>query len=294
MATGACHGPIISVDRVGVQFDKVARHRGIRELLLKGRSGAHSSQFWALRDVSFDVHRGEAIGVVGRNGQGKSTLLKVVAGVLLPDEGSVQVLAGVAPLIEMTGGFVPDLTGRENIALAAGLQGMSRAAIEAKFDEIVEFAEVRDFLDAPFRHFSSGMKVRLAFSVMSQLDQPIILVDEVLAVGDEAFRDKCYRRIESLLADGRTLFLVSHSAKDLRRFCSRGLLLDSGRLVEDGPLEQVLDRYRADGRAWLIAAGQAESRRTPRLMWPMAMASKLDPRASSSSVNALCSWWGHP
>ncbi len=248
MPTGTDDGPIISVDRVGVQFDKVARHRGIRELLIKGRAGAHSSQFWALRDVTFDVHRGEAIGVVGRNGQGKSTLLKIVAGVLLPDEGSVQVRAGVAPLIEMTGGFVPDLTGRENIALAAGLHGMSRAEIAARFDEIVEFADVRDFLDAPFRHFSSGMKVRLAFSVMSQLDRPIILVDVVLAVGDEAFRDKCYRRIEKLLADGRTLFLVSHSGKDLRRFCSRGLLLDSGRLIEDGPLAQVLDRYRADGR----------------------------------------------
>lgn len=248
MAADGLPEPIISVDGVGVQFDKVARHRGIRELLLKGQSGVYSSQFWALRDVTFNVYPGEAIGVVGRNGQGKSTLLKVVAGVLLPDVGSVRVRAGVAPLIEMTGGFVPDLTGRENIALAAGLHGMSRATIAAKFEEIVEFAEVRDFLDAPFRHFSSGMKVRLAFSVMSQLDQPIILVDEVLAVGDETFRDKCYRRIESLLADGRTLFFVSHSAKDLRRFCSRGLLLDSGRLIEDGPLDRVLDRYRADGQ----------------------------------------------
>jgi ABC-2 type transport system ATP-binding protein len=238
--------PIISARRIGVQFDKVARHRGIRDMVFKGRLGADSSRFWALRDVSFDVFAGEAIGVIGRNGQGKSTLLKIVAGVILPDEGAVRLRGGVSPLIEMTGGFVPDLTGRENIALAAGLHGMGRATIAAKFDEIVDFAEIHDFLDAPFRHFSSGMKVRLAFSVMSQLDEPILLVDEVLAVGDEAFREKCYGRIESMLVQGRTLFLVSHSAKDLRRFCSRGLLLQNGRLLADGPLDDVLDRYAKD------------------------------------------------
>jgi ABC-2 type transport system ATP-binding protein len=240
--------PIISVDRVGVRFDRVARHRGLREALFKGRIGVDSTRFWALRDVSFDVLPGEAVGLIGRNGQGKSTLLKIVAGVMLPDEGEVRLRGRVAPLIEMTGGFVPDLTARENISLAAGLHGMDRATIATKFDEIVDFAEVRDFLDAPFRHFSSGMKVRLAFSVMSQLDEPILLVDEVLAVGDEAFKRKCYRRIESMLAAGRTLVLVSHSTADLRRFCTRGLLLEAGRLVEDGPLTDVLTRYAGSDR----------------------------------------------
>ena len=246
MATGTDDGPIISVDRVGVQFDKVARHRGIRELLIKGRAGAHSSQFWALRDVTFDVHRGEAIGVVGRNGQGKSTLLKLVAGVMLPDEGQVRVHGGVAPLIELTGGFVGDLTVRENVRLTAGLHGMGRAEVSARYDDIIDFAELEKFQDTPYKHLSNGMKVRLAFSVVSQLEEPILLVDEVLAVGDKAFRDKCYRRIDELLADGRTLFFVSHNEKDLRRFCTRGLYLDKGGLVLDASIDDVLDRYNAD------------------------------------------------
>jgi ABC-2 type transport system ATP-binding protein len=196
--------------------------------------------------VSFAVHSGEAIGVVGRNGQGKSTLLKLVAEVILPDEGRVQVAEGVAPLIEITGGFVDDLSVRDNVFLTAGLHGMTRAEISDRFDEIIDFAEIRDFLDTPYKHLSSGMKVRIAFSVISRLEEPIILVDEVLAVGDKGFREKCYRRIEELLAGGRTLFFVSHNEKDLRRFCTRGLYLDAGALVLDGPIGDVLERYNAD------------------------------------------------
>ncbi|HQG69600.1 MAG TPA: ABC transporter ATP-binding protein, partial [Rhodoglobus sp.] len=203
-------------------------------------------EFWALRHVSFAVHSGEAIGVVGRNGQGKSTLLKLVAEVILPDEGRVQVAEGVAPLIEITGGFVDDLSVRDNVFLTAGLHGMTRAEISDRFDEIIDFAEIRDFLDTPYKHLSSGMKVRIAFSVISRLEEPIILVDEVLAVGDKGFREKCYRRIEELLAGGRTLFFVSHNEKDLRRFCTRGLYLDAGSLVLDGPIGDVLERYNAD------------------------------------------------
>lgn len=235
--------PIIEVDRLGLQFDLRARHRSVRELLTKGHAGRASSSFWALRDVSFAVHPGESIGVVGRNGQGKSTLLKLVAGVLLPDEGSVTLRGGVAPLIELTGGFVPDLTGRENIYLAAGLHGMTSAEIDARFDAIVDFAEMGRFLDTPFRHLSSGMRVRLAFSVVSQLDQPILIVDEVLAVGDQEFRQKCYVRITELLEEGRTLFFVSHSKRLLKKFCERGLYLSGGRLLKDGPMDEVLDHY---------------------------------------------------
>ena len=146
-----------------------------------------------------------------------------MAGVLLPDEGVVEVHGGVAPLIEITGGFVGDLTVRENVRLTAGLHGMSKAAIARRFDDIIAFAELSDFVDTPYKHLSSGMKVRLAFAVVSQLDEPTLLVDEVLAVGDKAFREKCYRRIDELLAEGRTLFFVSHNEKDLRRFCTRGL-----------------------------------------------------------------------
>src|SRR5699024_760787 len=173
--------------------------------------------------ISIVVRNGEAIGEIGRNEQGNSTLLKIAAGVLLPDEGQVRVNQGVAPLIEITGGFAPDLTGRENIYLAAGLHGMTREQTDDRFEEIVDFSELEDFLDTPFRHYSSGMKVRLAFAVISRLEDPILLVDEVLAVGDKAFRKKCHDRIEELLAAGRTLFLVSHSDGDLKKFCHRGL-----------------------------------------------------------------------
>jgi ABC-2 type transport system ATP-binding protein len=196
--------------------------------------------------VSFSVAAGEAIGVVGRNGQGKSTLLKLVAEVILPDEGTVSVRQGVAPLIEITGGFVDDLTVRENVYLTAGLHGMQRGAIADSFDDIIAFADIGDFLDTPYKHLSSGMKVRIAFAVISRLDEPIILVDEVLAVGDRAFREKCYRRIEEMLAGGRTLFFVSHNEKDLKRFCTRGIYLDKGALVLDASITEVIDRYNSD------------------------------------------------
>lgn len=237
----------IRVSGLGVKFRRGRRTgRSIKDLFGGARRRSRPSEFWALRDVSFDVVPGEAIGVVGRNGQGKSTLLKLVAGVMLPDEGSVSVYGGVAPLIEITGGFVGDLTVRENVRLTAGLHGMTRAEIARRFDGIIEFAELADSVETPYKHLSSGMKVRLAFAVVSQLPEPILLVDEVLAVGDKAFREKCYRRIDDLLAEGRTLFFVSHNERDLRRFCTRGLYLDGGELILDGPLEDVLDRYASD------------------------------------------------
>ena len=241
--------PVISVHDLGIEFYRSRRRRmQLREMLFHGRSGAPKETFWALRDVSFDIQPGEAVGLVGGNGGGKSTLLKMIAGVLLPDEGSVTVRGGVAPLIELTGGFVGELSARDNIYLTAGLHGLSKSDVEARFDDIVDFAgpEVRDGLDTPYRHFSSGMKVRLGFAVVTTLDEPIVLVDEVLAVGDRAFREKCYQRMESLLADGRTLFLVSHSEGDLKRFSTRGLYLKRGELLMDGPMLDVLDRYNHD------------------------------------------------
>jgi ABC-2 type transport system ATP-binding protein len=239
--------PIISLRDVGVQFSRNRRrHRSVRELLIKGRTGTRADEFWPFRNVSFDIAPGEAVGVVGRNGQGKSTLLSVIAGVLLPDEGTVDVRAGVAPLIALTGGFHGELTGRENIGLVGGLHGMSDDEIKESFDEIVDFAEIRDFLDTPFKHFSSGMKVRLAFSVVSRLREPIMLVDEVLAVGDAGFRRKCYKRIEWLLGEGQTLFFVSHSSGQLRQFCERGLYLESGELRGDGPIDDIIKQYEAD------------------------------------------------
>jgi ABC-2 type transport system ATP-binding protein len=237
----------ISVTNAGIRFRRNRRSRRNFKDLFGGRTRRTlASEFWALRNVTFTVAPGEAIGVVGRNGQGKSTLLKLVAGVILADEGSVAVAGGVAPLIEITGGFVEDLTVRDNVYLTAGLHGMKRAEIAARFDEIIDFAEIGDFLDTPYKHLSSGMKVRIAFAVVSRLEEPIILVDEVLAVGDKPFKDKCYRRIEELLAAGRTLFFVSHNEKDLRRFCTRGIYLDKGSLVLDAPIATVLARYNKD------------------------------------------------
>lgn len=245
LATSAPHA--IRVENLGVRFRRNRRGRRLfKELFAGRRRRTRPDEFWALRHVSIDVRPGEAIGVVGRNGQGKSTLLKLVAGVMIPDEGTVEVTGGVAPLIEITGGFVDDLTVRDNVYLTAGLHGMTRGQIDEKFDEIIGFADIGDFLDTPYKHLSSGMKVRIAFAVISQLEEPIILVDEVLAVGDKAFREKCYRRIDEMLSGGRTLFFVSHNERDLRRFCTRGLYLDKGSLVLDGPIDEVLDRYNAE------------------------------------------------
>lgn len=239
--------PMIEVEGLGIRYRRNRRgRRSFKDLLAGNLRRKRPDEFWALRDVSFTVRAGEAIGVVGRNGQGKSTLLKLVAEVQLPDEGFVRVNGGVAPLIEITGGFVDDLSVRDNVYLTAGLHGMTKGEIDEAFDEIIDFAGVGDFVDTPYKHLSSGMKVRIAFSVMSRVEEPVLLVDEVLAVGDKGFREKCYARIEQMLAEGRTLFFVSHSERDLRRFCTRGLYLDKGRLLLDGPIDDVVARYNAD------------------------------------------------
>lgn len=239
--------PVIVAENLGIQFHRNRRRRlSLREIIFQQRISAAGDSFWAVRNASFSVNQGEAVGLVGANGHGKSTLLKLVAGVLLPDEGSVTVDGGVAPMIELTAGFVPELSARDNIYLTAGFHGLSRDEIDDRFDEIVDFAEVRDFLDTPFRHFSSGMKVRLGFSVMTSIEEPIVLVDEVLAVGDRNFKEKCYQRMESLLEQDRTLFLVSHSEVDLLRFCTRGIYVRSGEIVNDGAIAESLEMYNAD------------------------------------------------
>lgn len=240
---------VIDVQGVGIEFLRGQKaRRSLREMLFTRQSSSPTDKFWALDDVTFQVRRGEAVGLVGANGGGKSTLLRMIAGVLLPDAGSITVTGGVAPMIELTGGFIGDLSARENIYLTAGLHGMDRKEVDRRFESMVEFAgpQVRAGLDAPYRHFSSGMQVRLGFSVITSLDEPIVLVDEVLAVGDRGFREKCYARMEDLLSEGRTLFLVSHSEGDLKRFCTRGLYLQGGRLVGDGPMDEIMERYNRD------------------------------------------------
>jgi ABC-2 type transport system ATP-binding protein len=237
----------ISVKDIGVSFRRNRkRNFSIREMLLQQKNTSPKGDFWALRNINFEINAGEAVGLMGANGQGKSTLLRLIAGVLLPDEGSVTVNGGVAPLIELTGGLKSDLTARDNIALVAGLHGLSRSEVRKRFESIVEFAEIGDFLDTPVRHFSSGMKIRLGFSIVTSIDEPIILVDEALAVGDAAFKEKCYIRMKDLLNQGKTLFLVSHKEKDLKEFCTRGLYLKNGTLAVDGTLSQALSAYHND------------------------------------------------
>jgi len=241
--------PVISVHGVGIQFNRNPRRRLRWRDVVRHTAGVESKgMFWAFRNVSFTIHPGETVGVVGANGEGKSTLLRLIAGVLLPDEGQVHVHGPVAAIIELQAGFNSDLSGRDNIYLKAGLHGRNRKWVDERFDEIVQFAghQVAASLDLPFRHYSSGMKVRLGFALVTQLDEPIILVDEVMAVGDKKFRRRCYRKFDELIAQGRTLFLVSHSERELRRFCTRGLYLRDGELAFDGPLEQALAMYDED------------------------------------------------
>ncbi|HEX8628663.1 MAG TPA: ABC transporter ATP-binding protein [Catenuloplanes sp.] len=239
--------PIIEARDLGIRFVQNRRRKlRMREMFIHGlRRQPSGDVFWPLRNLSLDVHPGEAIGVIGKNGTGKSTLLRLIAGVLIPDEGSIKVHGAVAPLLELSAGFSGDLTGRENVFLVGSLHGLTRNELKGKFDEIVDFAgeQVQRSIDTPVRHYSSGMKVRLGFSVISQLSHPILLVDEVMAVGDKEFKAKCYATMARLLSEGRTLVLVSHNESDLTRFCTRGLFLDKGELRVDGTVRAALDAY---------------------------------------------------
>jgi ABC-2 type transport system ATP-binding protein len=238
---------IIEAEHLGIRFVRNRRRQlRLRELVIRRNSSRlHASEFWPLRDVTFKIKPGEAVGVIGRNGTGKSTLLRLVAGVLIPDEGRITVRGTVAPLLELSAGFSNDLTGRENVHLVGSLHGLSASFLKRHFDEIVDFAgdQVRAAIDTRVRHYSSGMKVRLGFSVISKLPHPILLMDEVMAVGDAEFRKKCYVTIERMLGEGRTLVLVSHNENDLTRFCTRGLYFDAGRLHVDGTVREALDAY---------------------------------------------------
>ncbi|GAB2492663.1 ABC transporter ATP-binding protein [Nocardiopsis aegyptia] len=247
-------GPVIEAKGLGVKFAvNRRRKRSLREMFIHGTKrdpNAEGDEFWPLRDVSFEVGRGDCVGIVGKNGTGKSTLLKLIAGVLMPDEGDVQVRGKVAPLLELRAGFNDNLTGRENVYLVGSLHGMSEELIDERFEDIIDFAEIKPkFVDTPVRHYSSGMKVRLGFALISQLEHPIMLVDEVLAVGDKAFKRKCYEAIDRMLANHRTMVLVSHSEKDLRRFCNRGLYIKGGGLALDTDIESALAAYDEDTKA---------------------------------------------
>ncbi len=201
--------------------------------------------FYALQDVSFTVNRGETLGIIGRNGSGKSTALKLIAGVMAPTQGTVLVGGRVSPLIELGAGFHPDLTGRENVHLNGSILGLSGQEIDDQFSAIVEFAELQEFIDMPVKRYSSGMYMRLGFAVAVHSSPNILLVDEVLSVGDAFFQDKCQQRMHDFKQQGMTIVVVSHSAETITSFCDRGMWLDHGRVVADGPAQQVVDDYMA-------------------------------------------------
>lgn len=202
-----------------------------------------SGEIWALRDVSFCVQRGEIVGMIGRNGAGKTTLLKILSRITEPSAGSADIRGSLGSLLEVGSGFHPELTGRENIYLNGAILGMGRREIARKFDEIVDFAEVGQFLDTPLKHYSSGMQTRLAFAVAAHLEPEILLVDEVLAVGDLAFQRKCLGKMDEVARGGRTIIFVSHQMNQIRRLCGRVIWMDQGRLRADGPVAQVVASY---------------------------------------------------
>ncbi|HVV75568.1 MAG TPA: ABC transporter ATP-binding protein [Mycobacteriales bacterium] len=238
----------IVVKDVGIKFAINRRRRiGVKNLLIEGRNATTGvGEYWPFRHVSFKVKKGESVGIVGRNGCGKSTLLRLVAGVMLPDEGTIQVNGGVGAMIELSAGFVGDLTARENVYLISSLHGFTREQTDERFDEIMSWAGVNRFVDTPVMHFSSGMRARLAFSIVTRMEEPILLVDEVLAVGDKAFRKKCGVVIDEMLSGGRTMLLVSHNENDLRRWCTRGIYLRREQPPVEGPIEEIIDMYYAD------------------------------------------------
>ena len=204
-------------------------------------------EFHALKDVSFEIKRGEVVGIVGNNGAGKSTLLKVISGILRPTQGTVELNGNVVPMLELGSGFDFDLTGRENVFLNGSILGYSESFLKSKYEEIVDFSELGEFIDIPMRNYSSGMIMRLAFSIASMVSPDILIVDEILAVGDAAFQEKSYARMTELMSHGTTVLLVSHNIEQIRRLCDRVVWLDHGRVVAVGDTNEICDRYANQG-----------------------------------------------
>jgi lipopolysaccharide transport system ATP-binding protein len=269
MPTSFSSGPALSIRGVGKSYNVASRQvtmlaESLSEWVGRARSGKKSEKFWALQDVSSEVSHGEILGIVGRNGAGKSTLLKIIAGVTSPTTGSVDVYGRIGSMLEVGTGFHPELTGRENVFLNGAFIGMRRAEIRARFDEIVEFSGVEAFLEVPIKRYSSGMAVRLAFAVAAHLDADILLVDEVLAVGDQAFQDKCLGKIREVRQrEGRTVLFVSHNLAAVASLCTRALLLSGGRVVADASASEITRLYTA-GVAMATTTEQVDLTALPR------------------------------
>lgn len=247
--------PVIEVQNLTKEY-RLGALQGLKQSILNagarliGKPLPGRPLFKALDDVNFSIEQGEVIGIIGHNGAGKSTLLKMLARITTPTHGSVKVNGRIAPLIEVGAGFVPDFTGRENVYLNGAILGMSKREIDSKFEEIVDFAEMKDFIDTPVKRYSSGMQVKLAFAVATSIESEILIVDEVLAVGDLAFQRKCFDRMEELTKrQGRTVLLVSHNIRQIERMCSRCILLDHGQVSLDDTASTVCNQYYKESNA---------------------------------------------
>lgn len=238
---------MIKADNISVRYlmtyDRV---KSIKEYIVQFVKGKiQYEEFWALRDVSFEVKKGEVLGIVGHNGAGKSTLLKVISGILKPTNGSVQVNGTVVPMLELGSGFDFDLTGRENVFLNGAILGYSEQFLKDKYEEIVAFSELGQFIDIPLRNYSSGMVMRLAFSIATVVNPDILIVDEILAVGDAEFQEKSKKRMLELMGGGTTVLFVSHSLEQIREMCDRVIWLDHGQMKMYGDTQEVCDAYQA-------------------------------------------------
>lgn len=238
--------PIVSVQNVSMRFNLAQEQfSGLKDLVImatKGKLKFH--EFYALKDVSFDIQRGESWALIGKNGCGKSTLLKVISGIYKPTSGKVIVRGTIAPLIELGAGFDMELTARENIFLNGAVLGHSRKVMEQHFDEIVDFSELKDFIDVPIKNFSSGMIARLGFSIATIVRADILIIDEILAVGDYAFQQKCYKRMEAMMSSGTTVIFVSHDEDQVRKICKKAIWLENGNIREIGNSDDICTHYR--------------------------------------------------
>ena len=261
------------MSQIAIRVDELSKrymigrtvHGTLREQiagLLQLGGGSRQEGFWALKDLSFVIPRGTAVGIVGRNGAGKSTLLKLLSRITYPTRGRMEIHGRVASLLEVGTGFHPELTGRENIFLNGTILGMTRHEVRRRMDAIVEFSGVSRFLDTPVKHYSNGMYVRLAFSVAAHLEPEILIVDEVLAVGDAEFQAKCLGKMDSVAREGRTVLLVSHNMGALRRLCTAGMVLDKGRLIAQDTMERCIEAYSGVRKAYLTRGIEDRTDRT--------------------------------
>ncbi len=237
--------PAVEVNNVSILFNlNKEKVDNIKEYFVKlVTRKLMFTEFWALKDISFTVEKGERLGILGFNGAGKSTLLKTVAGVLKPTKGSVKVHGVIAPLLELGAGFDSNYSGKENIFLYGATMGYSRKYIESKYDEIVEFSELKDFIDVPLKNYSSGMKARLGFAIATAVEPEVLILDEVLSVGDAKFRNKSEAKVKSMIDKGVTVLFVSHNTEQVRRLCDKAIILEKGTIIASGEVNEVCDKY---------------------------------------------------